>query len=201
MSKTRTAILLAATAGLLATTPALSAPKRYCEIVKDAEGDATGQADSVDIVAGDLASNAKQLTAVIRVKKVVASEPTAPLGLYYSMRFTVPGRERPYFVSATRDLQGDYFQFGEVNGNLNSGLGEGTGVFDTVKNEIRIHVPAAMDGSTPLKPGTKINDVRAFVQRQIGTRTAAALSGADSTPADALGAYVAGAPSCTAVGK
>lgn len=187
-----------ATAGVAQAAPKKPAAAPVCNLVTDAEGDSTGGSSNLDIVSGDVASDAKSLTGVIRVKKLTDSDGTAPTGVGYQVRFTLPGRELPMYLLASNELgSGSAFEFGEVNGTSLNSLGEATGTFDLAKSEVRITAPAALDGSTKATPGTKISSIRAFAQR----RFVVLLSGADSTPADALGTYTAGAPSCVKPGK
>lgn len=194
----RTALALAATTVALGLT-GVSHAGPSCQILKDPEGDVTPAASSLDITSADLSSDAKVVTAVIRVQKLAASDGTAPTGMRWRVQFNVPGRALPYYLGAIKGdaLDGDAFEFGEIDGSIQSALGEAKGSFELANNEIRIHAPIGLDGTKKLSPGTKVDGIRAFAQRAF----VVLLSGADSTAADATGTYVAGSRSCVKPGK
>ena len=167
-----------------------------CNLITDPAGDVTAvPSDNLDILSGDIASNAKSLTAVIRVAKLATSDSTAPTGMAYNLRFQVDGDAATYYLlSSNTPTTGQVFEYGTVATNVLTKVGDATGVIDMAKNEIRITAPLDFGG---LKSGAKIGALQAFSQR----RFVALLAGADSTVIDDTKTYKAGAPSCVTVGK
>jgi len=193
-----------------------------CKIITDAEGDAVAGAgpsdDAVDIVSADVASDAKTLTAVIRVKKISNPNPTSPLGQSYFLLFSAAGAENQLFVSAGVYPTGNQFSYGYQGVdpllplNTSYTLGQGTGTVDMDKNELRISVPLeAFKDRAKLKPGVKLSGLVAEGRKVFGQRVVpsqnvgparAPLGGLTLTADTAEGkSYVLGAKSCVAVGK
>jgi hypothetical protein len=208
-ARLRPVLALAVCAGLAAATGvATAAPKvkPVCNLVVDETGDggiATSSGD-VDIVSADLASNAKTITAVIRLDGDPASvNPQAPGGKNYYMSFTAPGSDQPQFLSAEFDpVAGASYHSGfeeDVNGVGNK-TSDADAVMGAVKgNVITITAPlSAFSSRVNLKPGKKLTDLTAEVFALIGTSTTGGLlANAD----DATGkAYTTGTPSCVKVG-
>ncbi len=221
--KLRTSALVAAVALAGLAGGAAAAPKVGCNIIMDAAGDdtvvATPTDPSVDLISGDVASDAKTLTAVIRVTKLANPNPRAPFGQSYFMVFSVKGSPDPLYVSAGVYPTGNEFLFGyqavdPTNGiNTSYKLGEGTGVVDLDKSELRVHVPlAAFASRAKLPKGAKLSGLTAegrvlFGQRlvpsqAVGPSPRIPLGGVTLTADTAEGkTYLLGAPSCVAVGK
>ena len=209
--KARSLLALSLTAVVAAAGAAVAAPKAkpVCNLVLDAKGDGTGflmtDADylpndpNLDLVSGDIASTAKQVTAVIRTDALDLSDSASPTGRAYYANFLVG--EAELFLSAALDGAGAAtFSAGYVDTTRKS-LGAVTGVVDTKKKEIRITAPTSIYAEhATLKPGTKILDLALLAQRYVGHRSAA---GVTPSADEATGgkSYVAGSPSCVTVGK
>jgi len=200
-------IALCATAltGGVASAAAKAAP--VCNLVTDPAGDANGfvvtgtplPSDSaLDILSGDVASDAKTLTGVIRLADVGADS-TSPLGRTYYVNFSINGTK--VFLDAVIDQSGAAtYNYGDFTGtNGRKTLGPVSGVIDAAKKEIRITAPAN-SWSVPAKPGVMITDLDLLAQRFIGTSTTGGLT---PTADEAKGttAYKAGARSCVVPGK
>ena len=195
---------LAAATGVAAAAPAA---KPSCNLVTDAKGDggiATSSGD-VDILSADIASNAKVITAVIRLDGDPASfNPQAPGGKNYYLSFVAPGSEQPQFLSAEYDpVAGASYHSGyeeDVNGVGNK-TSDPDAVAGSVKgNVITITAPlSAFSSRTSLKPGKKLTGLTAEVFALIGTSvTGGLLANAD----DAAGtSYTTGGASCVVPGK
>jgi hypothetical protein len=191
----------AGTAGAVTRTPP-------CKIITDAAGDSSYGAP-LDIVSGDVASNAKTVTAVFRLAELSKSNSDAPTGMGYYFDFSTPGAETPIYLSYTVTPTTESFNFGWVDGTIHRSLGTATGVVDTAKKEIRISAPVGSwtTYGTP-KAGTKLTGITlttywvvgAYVPNPVGTGTN---GGGSLQPADdAVGkTYVAGSPSCVVPGK
>lgn len=191
--------LCAGLAGGLGLSSASAAPAKSCNIMTDPAGDATGST-ALDVVSGDLASDAKTLTGVVRVTKLSETDPTSPTGIAWGVRFTAPGSDLPYYLLATKLARGDAgFSFGQVDGTSLRTLGGATGVIDVAKNEVRIHVKLK---DIRLKKGMTITGSFLQGRRVIGDPSAAALySSADSSDPATSTEYALGTPSCVTPGK
>lgn len=190
---------LAVLGGAAGLTSATAAPAKSCNIMSDPAGDAIGST-ALDVVTGDLASDAKTLTGVIRVVKLAESDPSSPTGIAWGVRFMAPGSDLPYYLLATKLARGDAsYSFGQVSGSSLQTLGGASGSIDLAKNEVRIHVKLK---DIRLKPGAKITGAFLQGRRVIGDPAAAALySSADSSDPATAKEYVLGSPSCVTPGK
>lgn len=202
-------IFAVAFTGLVASAGAKVAPA--CNLLTDPAGDANGtfladgvagapSEDAVDIVSADIASTKKLLTTVLRVKKLATSSATAPGGLHWKFFFDVAGVQ--IYTQAIAPTGGSpAFTFGTIDGTTgtSTSLGAAEGVLDLAKNEVRITVATSALPETP-KPGAKITSLAPNAGRFFGND--AALTFSDSTDvATSDKTYIAGAPSCVAVGK
>jgi hypothetical protein len=205
------ASLTAAGAAGAATKPK---PKPVCHLIADASGDApifgpTPSDDSLDILSGDIATNAKTLTGVVRLKNLAAATGTSPsTGQTYYVQFSVPGSDNPLYVAYQVDKTAGLFQYGDLETTQGQGVytpkGSATGIVDAAKNEIRISVGVGdLASLASVKPGKKISGIQALTFQNLGLPNAAggggALVGGDT--ADATKSYVAGYPSCVTPGK
>lgn len=211
----RPLVLLAASAALVTGAAAASAaPKKpapvkpVCNLVVDEPNDtfllrsqdgvaAGPQEDALDIVSADLASDAKRITAVIRVKKLATTIATG-VGQGYELQFLNDG-ENTLYLSATVSNGGQAFSVGfrDPTANTATSLGDASGVFDLAKNEVRISAPVSAFSAqgTGVKPGKLLS---------IGTITASRNLVAVNVFADVNEGgttYKAGAPSCVTPGK
>jgi len=221
--KLRTSLLVAAVtvSGLAASASA--APKAVCNTITDAKGDAVYAAlpnnPSLDIISGDVASDKTNLTGVIRVDKLSVPSVQSPMGQSFLVNFSVKGAPDPLFVGARLYPTGNKFVYGyiavdPVNGlSTRYTLGDATGVVDLDKSELRISVPvAAFAKQAKLNPGAKLSGLTAessavvgqgaVPSQSVGPSPRIPLGGLLLPTDDATGkAYIAGTPSCVAVGK
>jgi hypothetical protein len=181
---------------------------------QDAQGAYGPQEDGFDIVSGDVASNAKTLTGVLRVKKLSTTVGSAPNGIDFRVNFALPGQDptvENFFLNARIDSDGSqHFFAGHItrtapNVSTTVKLGDGTGKFDAAKNEVRISVPlaAVKQGSYALKNGMKLflsglDQTASRVVVVNPTSDIATATFADVANSDKV--YVAGAPSCVTPG-
>lgn len=186
MSALRPVLALGVCAALAAATGvAAAAPKAkpVCNVVTDEKGDGSivTASDDIDIVSADIASNAKTVSAVIRLAgNPSATNPQAPGGKNYYFSFFAPGSEQSQFLAASFDpVAGATYETGfeeDVNGvgNKTSDTEKVTG---SVKgNEITITAPiSAFSARASLKPGKKLTGLTVEVFALLGTGTTGGL--------------------------
>jgi hypothetical protein len=191
-----------------AATKHKKAPPPVCNLVTDlasdsgplaAQGQTSGYDASLDIVSADVATDAKNLTAVIRVKKLTPFTPSAPdtnspLGREWQFNMLINGNH-PYGLTAFDGPFGPNFTTGAKGG-----------VLDYAHNEIRITQPlSAMPFALP--KGSVMNSLQATVYSVIqldqtaGFGYATILGQEDTAAGKATTKYFAGTPSCVKVGK
>ena len=209
---------------------AMAAPKvaPACNTITDPAGDTFAvrsqdqqgvygpQDDSLDVVSGDLASDGKVVTAVIRIKKLSRTVQTSPTGLTASLGFLIGGGDtqvRLYAGLVTG--RPDRFEVGALAADAlpntpSTYVGEATGVVDLAKNEVRITAPAALLAPYgALKPGTTL-----FPNEAESATVARGVPAITTTPGQPMStrgpfadiaaggkAIKVGAPSCVIPGK
>lgn len=214
MSALRPVLALAVCASVVAGGAAVAAPKKpavkpACNLVVDVKGDGTGfvftdasylpNDANLDLISGDIASNAKTVTAVIRTDALTLSDSSSPTGRAYYANFTVG--EVALHLSAALDGSGEATYSAGFTETRRKSLGEATGVIDVAKKEIRISAPLSIFAEkAAIKPGTKITDLNLLAQRYVGNRSVGGVT-PSADAAEGGKTYVAGAPSCVAVGK
>ena len=213
--------------GLLAlgavVAPDAQAERTSCNIVTDATGDAknvpgTGHQsvlpnqDDLDITSGDLATNRRFLTTVVRVKDLSYVLSAAPRARQYLMYFHIGKTD--YATSATRYPDGQVFwlnggKAGEGPQRVDPlGIGSNykivSGVFDLARSEVRVTVPLGLfrvDG--PVTRGHIISGISAATYQGVGVNTAAgATAGGQEDQSDGPPArYIIDSPSCVTPGR
>ena len=159
------------------------------------------QEDTLDILSVDIASNAKTLTAVIRVKKL-GTAATSPGGISFDVNFTIPDGTAPLYLravaaaGATPTFEGGT-KTSAVATTVANKLADGTGVLDTKTNEIRIHVPIAAFKAQ----GKGITPTKALTLGEISAGRYAAGRGVFADVVVAGKVYKAGAVNCVTPGK
>ncbi len=207
MRVTRPALCLALAASVVASGAANAAakkpaPKPVCNLITDDAGDAgvvTGQ-DGMDILSADVASNAKIVTAVIRLKAAPKqSNPEAPGGTIYYLKFLAPGSDNPQYFTASVPFSGAItYATGEVTTtggqHVSNDDAAGSAVGSIKGSILTITAPVNGFSRVSLKPGQKLSELTAEVRVLIGAAGTGSLVLAD----DAAGVkpYVAGALSC-----
>lgn len=200
------AVALVATAGVSG-----AAAKPVCNLVTDPKGDGTGfvltdrnylpNDPQLDIVSGDVASDGKTITAVLRLADLQLTDNAAPTGRTYYVNFGVGEVELNLSAAVEPDGSATY-SAGFQDTASRAGLGAATGVIDVAKKEVRISAPLSIFAEkVKLKSGSKLDYVEGLAQRYIGNRTAGrgVTPSADAT--DPGKGYTVGAPSCVVVGK
>jgi hypothetical protein len=227
MRLTRATVVVASVAALAVAVPASAKPKVACNLAVDATKDTFliraqetpavfgPQEDGFDLTSVDIASNAKTITGVLRVVKLSKAIQSAPEGIDFRVNFTLPNQDGAadnFFLNARLDADGTTHFFAAhitrlaPNASTTIKLADGTGVFDTKKNEVRISAPLSSikNGGLALRNGMKIflsgldqSASRVVVVNPstgIATATFADVAQSDKT-------YVAGSRSCVTPGK
>jgi hypothetical protein len=176
---------------LTAHATATRVRKPVCHLVSDPSGDATGTGTAatapndanLDIVGADIATNAKTLTAVVRLRALAMSDSASPTGREYQVVYNVGTTTG--FVDAVISPTGTSFAGGK-----------GKGVVDLKKKEVRISVPLSAL-QVPIPRTGKLTSIGARTYRVVGSDQIA-LGNADK--ADSASTYSVGWPSCVKVG-
>lgn len=223
MKLARPALAIAVGAAMIVTGTAQAKvkpkpPKPVCNLVTDGTGDAhvvgpDPSVDAWDITSADIAADKKNITVVIRVKKLAKTAPTsAPTGMRWRFGFTA--EDIPFSFGAHTDATGavsyDAAYTDPIKGGQLYGGGV-TGTFDTVKNEIHMTAPESLFASqATIKLGTVLSglDASSGNEAAISDPTGKVVNGAllrvyppggDDAPSDKT--YKVGALSCVTPGK
>ena len=206
--KIRAAIVTGLVLATCVSVVAEAATAKVCKIVKDGTGDAEGIVpgpdDALDIVSGDVATNTKTVTGVIRLKKYAETDTNAPMGRVYYMHWVAPGTPDILYVSASVDpvtgVTYDYGYLGSLGIGTYEKLGDATGKIDVAKNEIRIHAPISgfKGHGAKMAPKASLKSLRATSTYLIGVLGSGLVSDADEATDKT---YVMSTPSCVTVGK
>ena len=224
----------AAAVALLALSPAALAAPKSCRLLVDPAGDDRVTTDStttpqtedvydssdLDVVSADVASNAKNITAVVRTTTLHESDPESPTGRKWDVLFVV-GEQR-YIMSATTAPDGyrgivyretaDYEE-GGYGATAGEGIGRAKVDLDYKRKEVRITAPLSHFAPyTSISHGRHVRNIEVWAFHHYGTG-----GGRVETPTDFVvdygsgGAghsvdhgvtkktYVAGSASCVAV--
>lgn len=197
-----------------------------CKLVVDDEGDAqfgttaTPSNDSLDIVSADVATDAKSITTVIRVKKYAATDVVWAMGRTYYFNFRIPKYDNALYLYAGTFPEGTEFGFGWLDESMTPSslrtVGKATGVFDEAKSEIRVTAVLAdfPKAQLPAVPrGTKLSGLKPEARGYTGQNAVKRPDGLPSSvpfyrgfvwvvdDAEGTKSYTAGTKSCVAVGK
>jgi hypothetical protein len=185
-----------------ATRPKPKPKPPSCNLVTDPEKDAGAFSNpggatydaGLDVLSADVATNAKSLTWVVRLKKLSKSDTMSPGGQRFTLSFTVGTSSVGLFVNT--DAQGKVYYPTGATGTF----------YDEAKSQLRFTVPLATLPQ-PLPAGTIMRNFQVSTATAVGfdpsTFKAGALplSPVDNALSDSKTFYVAGSPSCIAIGK
>lgn len=192
--------------------------KPVCKIIVDDAGDAEyngavpGDAGD-DILSADLASDGKNITAVLRLAALTANNPSAPLGQMFYLEFMPKGGGALLFLSARTFPTGVKFTYGYSGSDpvlpltTSFAIGDAKGAIDLAAKEVRITAPlAGFAAQGKMTKGTKLDSLTAKSYRIVGQGLAPSQNvgparapiGGVSFPFDeATGkSYTVGTPSC-----
>ena len=164
---------------LLLTSSAAAAPARSgCPLLVDPPGDATGTGPvgatapndpQLDVLASDLDTRGRRISAVIELGQLSAVDPAAPTGRAYYVNFLAAGAE--LYLTASVDATGaSTYRTGVVEG-VRRTLGEATGSLDPTTGTLRISAPVDAFGSYAkrLAPRGELRRVAVLAQRRVAT--------------------------------
>ncbi|MDP9101687.1 MAG: hypothetical protein M3N21_06020 [Actinomycetota bacterium] len=196
-------LTLGAAAGNAGTPPS-------CNLMQAPAGDASDQVNGVhlgpnepelDIVSGDVASDARSVTTVIRVLRLGSATEALERQGIYRFFFRLGAAPGTAVTIATRGLDGERFQVllpSEGQSTVDTSL-PATGTFDIPRNEVRVTVPIeVLTGGRHGSRRTFLSQLAADTYRGVGTGRAAASTSMDQ--ASTTRRYLAGSPSCVSVG-
>jgi len=129
---------------------------------------------SLDLTSTDVATSARDLTVVMRVRSLLFPDRDSPNGWYFSIDVT-SGNAFLTFV-ASKDPLGEKFRAyrrtaqGGGNGAVELlFVAKSTGVFDEDSSEVRITTPlAALRKFAPMRPGDRVTNLRVYAGRLAG---------------------------------
>ncbi|HWL38138.1 MAG TPA: hypothetical protein VNQ77_18265 [Frankiaceae bacterium] len=199
-------VCAAALLALLGASPAGAATKPYCRLLVDARGDtALADTPSLDVLSADVVSDARRITAVVRVAgSPSVFGPTSPAGHRYLVRFSGQGGTLAVFVWYVLTPTGGVAKYGLYDdaGETETNLGYATA--RVAGNAVHLTVPVdALRAYGRFTRGARITGLTAFAFRWVGAYATPQVYAHDSREADrATGGkpYVAGARSCVKPG-
>ncbi len=212
ISSNRMALLLgvACVAGL--TAPSYASMPKSCYLVQDKTGDAQDQPNTTppspnqpayDIVSGDVASDQKSITTVIRVAHLGTALDSPGQDSEYHFTFWVGRDSRVVTTYAYRSVDAEKFFFGVApeSPGTNDPLSRATGVFDVANNEVRVTVPLTQAAhGRVIRGDTRLTHLGASTWRGYGVESAYTSIASGLDTASSRKTYLLGSPSCVAVG-
>ena len=183
---------------------------------QDQQGAYGPQEDALDVVSGDLASDGKVVTAVVRIAKLSRAINLSPTGFTVGLDFRIGVSDSIVRLQANLIRNApDRFEVAaraadDVPNTPATFVGTVTGIVDEKAGEVRIHAPVAMlDPYGPIKAGVKLTpneNESATVARGVP-----AISSTPGQPMTTRGPFadiaaagkfvLVGAPSCVVPGK
>lgn len=167
------ALVASLAAGGFASAATKPAPKPVCNLVTDDAGDASAlgvgdpSSNALDILSADVATSAKTLKAVIRVKDIKADNFTQQ-GKEFKFIFSVAGSFYYLRVQSTPGL-GDSYDYGTLptQDGTSTSVGAAEGSYDTATNSVIFTIDKSLLG---VKSGTKIGDFLARSYISLGAQ-------------------------------
>src|SRR3954451_2385113 len=228
-------------AGVANATPRAAKPNHVpavCNLLTDPTGDAlfdpvgTGLSQfpadpNGDILSADVASDARNVTAVLRLKSLASPDTTYPLAHFYMVSWYVRGHATPVYLGGTLDpnpaagtVFGPQFVFGYAGSQdaatftfsyYNIGSSKVKATIDTAKKTLTLSVPiSAISSYGKFTPGAKFSGIsaqtQALVNGPVFPQNEPLLGGSSGVgfqedTADGGKDYVAGSPSCVKPGS
>lgn len=181
--RSSTALVLTGVLAVGATTATAAVKKPappVCNLVTDDAGDtaylALPNSDTIDILSADVASDGKNLTGVIRVKKYTPNETSTVYGKRFIVAFEGAGL-KPMYLTLLDYPVGQVFNFGSTSVDAAGRTtytsdGAATGTIDAATGVIRISTTAAAlkdAGYGTLTKGKDLSGINAVTFRRVGT--------------------------------
>jgi hypothetical protein len=209
----RIVLLMAAVAAAVLTTPSLAATPRSCTLLTDAAGDAQDQPyttppspnqPELDIVSGDVASDQRSVTTVIRVAHLGTAMDSPGQDNQFRFTFWVGSDSRAVTTYASRSVDAEDFFFAVApeGSSTYQPLSRATGVFDVANNQVRVTVPLAEAAhGRIIRRDTRLTHLGASTWRGYGLESAYTSIATGLDTASSGKTYLVGSPSCVAVGQ
>jgi hypothetical protein len=196
-----------------------AAPRPSCNLITDPSGDVMPSAPGVDngdydIRSADVASDAKHVTAVIRLSSLAPEDTASPAARDYEFDFVANGHGFGLLASLLTggaSFEAVVYDRTTPGGRTGSDLGEIAGVIDTARHEIRITAPLSLFAPYASFKQTYLDQLTVGSARAVGqdgttTPDGRVSIGAQSTAvvvddASSKARYTPGARSCVRVGK
>lgn len=168
--------------------------------------------DALDLLSGDVATDKKRLTVVIRVKALATMATEAATGMTWGLYFT-NGNTTFSVLAHTNPVGATNFDAAYSTPGINSlyAAGSVTGYFDLKKNEIHMTAPLELfEAQEDFKTGTKLTNINVLSGPEIAIPEATGKLGGGAllegptyySDTTANGKpYALGAPSCVIPGK
>jgi hypothetical protein len=167
-------------------------------------GNPAGSEPAYDILSGDVATDDRTITAVIRVVGLAKNTPSSPTGMQWRLDFSVAGSITPLFLQAYATPFGDGFDIGSTDGGTSTSYAGATvtGVFDLERSEVRISAPlSAPKDEVIIAPGSRIESLHVSAGRFYNTAGDHPSVSERTDEAESSRTYTAGTPSCVPVGR
>lgn len=220
MRSQRVGIAVVLAAGVWAGPFAHAAtPRPSCDLVTDPSGDVMLSAPGVDngdydIRSADVATDARRVTAVIRLSSLAPEDAMSPAARDYEFDFTANGHSFGLMASLLTggaSFEAVVYAVSPAGGRTGTDLGAISGVVDTTRHEVRMTAPLSLFApyasfkQTYLEQLT-VGSARAVGQNGTTTPDGRVTVGPQSTAmvvddASSSARYTPGARSCVRVGK
>lgn len=199
-------------ASLAAVADAAPAPKKACNLVTDAKGDVDNSIegpaqfpadDGLDLLGADVATNGKNVTAVIRLVNQPGS--ATLYAKRYILQFNAVGAKNPVALAVAITPTGTSYSWGYY-GTTTTGTGytyPGTATGKISETTITVSAAladlAANENIGAIKHGAKISSIQVTSNRRVPSLAQVTGSLFQADIATGKTAYYAGSPSCIAV--
>jgi hypothetical protein len=220
MRTTRILTTAAVAAGVLAAPLAHAAtPKPVCDLVTDPSGDVIPSTPGVDngdydIRSADVATDARKLTAVIRLSSLAPEDTASPAARDYEFDFVANGHAfglEANLLTGGVNFEAVVYDTTAAGSRSGTDLGAVTGVVDAKHHEIRITAPLSLFAPYASFKQTYVDQLAASSARAVGqdgvtSPDGRVAVGAQSTAlvvddASSNARYTPGQRSCVRVGK
>jgi hypothetical protein len=196
-----------------------AAPRPACNLVTDPSGDVMLSGPGVDngdydVRSGDIATDARRLTAVIRLSSLAPEDAASPAARDYEFDFVANGHGFGLMASLLTggaSYEAVVYDRTTPGGRTGTDLGEVSGVIDTVHHEIRITAPLSLFAPYASFKQTYLDQLTVGSARAVGhdattTPDGRVSIGSQSTAvvvddATSKARYAPGGRSCVRVGK
>lgn len=190
-----------------------------CDLVTDPAGDVTPTTlgtnnNDYDIRSADIATNKRQLTAVIRLTSLAPEDATSAAARDYEFDFDANGQRfglLANLVTGGASFEAAVYDTNAAGGQSGTDLGELSGVIDSVHHEIRMTAPLQLFAPYASFKQTYVDQLYVTSARAVGDDGAATPDGRVTVGSQSVATvvddasskarYAPGRTSCVRVGK